>query len=226
MQLAKLKPLPISELPLPARGLFAALSKTEQEEFLKHFRIRSLPSGKHLVRAKERAESFFVVLKGSLEVSRSKSGKSMVLNHVSEGDVVGEISALGEMQRTADVICVTPCIVAEIPVAQFHEKLLEFPNFAAFIMKSLALRLSRSTDLLVGLATEDVPSRVLQVLRTLVSGSVLDGDDFQLVRERPSHIELARMVGTSREVVGRALRLLEQAGEIQQEGKQIFVRPL
>jgi CRP-like cAMP-binding protein len=205
------------------RGVLAVLSEPERKEILKQSKPRILDAGSYLIRAGDRADNFFIILSGQLEVSRTtKQGKSIVLNRVAEGDVVGEIGALGGVARTADVVCKTPCTVAEISLTRFQQNMSSFPAFAAYVMKCLARRISRSTDMLFDIATEDVPSRVLQALRGLEAGPV--NQQFYLIRERPTHAELARMVGTSREVVGRALTLLEKSGEIQQDGKSIFVR--
>ncbi len=209
----------------PTEGIFSTLSDAESKALLRGARSRSLSRGAYLVRAKAPADNFFIVLEGQLEVSRTTvRGKSIVLNRIGPGDVVGEVSALGGVPRTADVVCRTDCLVAEISVSEFRRRLAEVPNFAAFIMKAMALRLSHSTYKLFDIATEDIPSRVLHALRALEPQTASLHENYYLIRERPTHAELARLVGTSREVISRALSLLEQAGEIQQEGKSIFVR--
>jgi DNA-binding GntR family transcriptional regulator len=45
-----------------------------------------------------------------------------------------------------------------------------------------------------------------------------------VVHPRPTHEELAQMVGSSREVVTRAMKLLEKTGEIEIDAERILVR--
>lgn len=208
-----------------SKGAFAVLSPTERSQILDNSKRRVLSRGAFLVRANESAEQFFIVLEGVLDVSRTTPrGKTIILNRIGEGDVIGEVSALGGISRTADVCCATNCVVAEMSISTFKAQLTTFPNFAAFIMKSLSLRLSQSTRKLFDIATEDVPSRVLHALRSLELRPTDSEQKLYLACERPTHAQLARMVGTSREVVGRALALLERAGEIRQDGKSVLIK--
>ena len=54
----------------------------------------------------------------------------------------------------------------------------------------------------------------------------LVGTKVLLIDERPTHKELAGLVGTSREMVTRALKELEDAGHISLDGKKLILHSL
>ena len=192
---------------------------------MQQMNVRSLAAGEICCKAGEEARSFFLVLEGVLEVSRSsRFGKTVVVNRISQGDIIGEIGALTRGPRSADVRCYTNCLVGEMPLKTFEENLAALPGFSMYVMRSMAYRVANLTNKLLEFATEDVPSRVLGALRELPCAVGMEPEYSQPARERPTHAELAKLVGTSREVVGRALQLLESAGEIEQDGRYVYLK--
>ncbi|NDC38016.1 MAG: Crp/Fnr family transcriptional regulator [Proteobacteria bacterium] len=204
------------------RGIFSEISVAETRALLGQMKIKQLAAGKVCCRSGDASPSFFIVLDGILEVSRTnRLGKTVTIGRLAQGAIIGEIGALTRGPRTADVQCHTACLVGEMTIADLETNLAKLPNFSLFVMRSMAQRVSDLTSKVMDFATEDVPTRVLGALRTL---PVAHDDDRYGRRERPTHAELARLVGTSREVVGRALKLLEGAGEIEQDRRYVYLK--
>ena len=68
-----------------------------------------------------------------------------VVEIVSDGDIVGEMSLIDGSPRSADLIAVTPCQVVPVDVNDFTTLIQDTPFFAIYLMQALTRRL-RQTD--------------------------------------------------------------------------------
>lgn len=94
--------------------------------------------------------------------------------------------------------------------SEFETQLREIPGFAFAMLEALAERLRAATAKIGHLALYDVYERVAKTLITLATQGEINGQLLWVVEKRPTHQELAAMVGTSREMVTRALKGLSR----------------
>jgi CRP/FNR family cyclic AMP-dependent transcriptional regulator len=99
----------------------------------------------------------------------------------------------------------------------------ENPGLSFALMKELALRLRAASAKIGDLALYDVYRRVARTLKSMAKPEIENDEEALVIDERPTHQELANMVGTSREMVTRALKGLEEDGCITVESKRIKV---
>jgi CRP-like cAMP-binding protein len=76
----------------------------------------------------------------------SADGRDVVLNIMHEGDIFGEIALLDGHPRTADATAMTDCELMVIERRDFIPFLRSQPELAIEIIKTLCLRLRRTTD--------------------------------------------------------------------------------
>ncbi len=93
--------------------------------------------GRTLIREGERAREFFVVVEGSLRVTR----KGDKVGDLGAGDVVGEIALVTDMPRTATVTTSSPVRLLVLTDRGFRDLLEQSPAIATKILKSLGERL-------------------------------------------------------------------------------------
>ena len=121
----------------------------------------------------------------------------------------------GPFPATARAVTVTRC--AYLPAQAIDRLLRDDPAFTRFALRRLAERarglLRRIDDLTATTITSRVAAYVLARAESL-------GNDFTLGM---SQEELARELGTAREVIVRALRSLIDAGAIERTGRSRFV---
>ncbi len=119
-----------------------SLTVDERAECLERGSLRARAVGEMLVQAGARFSSLSVILSGSAEVRRSDG---LVLATLGAGDVVGEISFLqgADGRATADVVANTPVDVVDLSEAAIDGLLLDRPQTAARLYKSLAQVLAR-----------------------------------------------------------------------------------
>jgi len=114
---------------------------------------RTLKEGKHLFRRGDPGDSMYVVLKGELAVYvPDDSGKLVLLNLITHGNVVGEGALLNPSPRGADVVANKDSTVVELPRKKVLSYLLENPDVeAALILENeqrhMVSLLSRNTIL-------------------------------------------------------------------------------
>jgi hypothetical protein len=86
-----------------------------------------------------------------------------------------------------------------------------------------AIRLRKTDRKIEGLALSDVTGRITQTLLQLAEEQGSPTPDGVLVKDRPTHQDLANMSGTTRETVSRILKRLENQGYIVPKGKDLLI---
>lgn len=195
------------------------------EWFLTHCHIHRYPSKSLLIHAGEEAYSLFYIIRGSVAVyMKDEDGKEVILNHLGQGQFVGEMGLFDEKEtvRTAWVKVKEISEIAEISYKKFKQLIQINPDILMNLAGQLSRRLRRTTRQVTNLAFLDVTGRIAQTLLDLAKQPEAmthpDGMQIKITRQ-----EIGQMVGCSRETVGRILKLLEDYGLISAHGKTIVV---
>ena len=116
----------------------------------------------------------------------------------------------------------TECEVAEISYSKFRELTQRDPELLYAVGRQMAERLRKTTRKVGDLAFLDVTGRVAGTLLELCKQPDAmthpDGMQIKITRQ-----EIGRIVGCSREMVGRVLKSLEEQGLIDVKGKTMVV---
>ena len=185
---------------------------------------RRVPKGSYIVYAADPGASIMFITRGSAKVSLvSTDGKEIVVANLTRGDFFGEISLLTGEDRSANVVATTDCQLFVLGEDAFREHVLNNHGLSFAMMKELALRLRAAVSKIGDLALYDVYRRVARTLKSIAKETETDGEMRLVIEKRPTHQELASMTGTSREMVTRALKGLEEDGCIVIEDKRIEV---
>jgi CRP-like cAMP-binding protein len=147
--------------------------------------------------------------------------KVLTLGTVEAGDMVGDVAALLALPSPVTVRAVEVTRVLSIETRKFRELIDSLAGLRDMLLKKLSRNVLFLESRLMCLLSDSVPMRVLQALQDLEE---LPGSE-PPCRIIPSHVTLARVVGTSREVVTRSLKLLVQEGRILVVGKRVFLTP-
>lgn len=122
--------------------------------------------------------------------------------------------------RSADVITANElCDLLVISKADFGRALSENVDLCLNIMKSLVLRLREANHKIENLALMDVYGRVAKLL---LDSSEKD-NGVRIVKRKITKLDMAKMVGASREMVSRVMRDLEHRGFIRVESGSIIL---
>jgi CRP/FNR family cyclic AMP-dependent transcriptional regulator len=229
-----------SQKPLLRYALQAALKKMAEfrpmmpspehlERFLEHCHRRRYPSKSPIIRPGDVANTLYYVIEGSIAVmTEDEEGRELILAYVNAGDFIGEMGLFMEPERREVLVRTrTPCELAEVS----YERLFQLfdgslkedcARILFMIATQLTKRLLQTSRKVSRLAFMDVTSRVARTLLDLCKepDAMTHPQGMQI---RISRQEISRIVGCSREMVGRVLKQLEQEGRITVSGKTIVI---
>ncbi len=191
---------------------------------LKHCRRRTFPAKSTILRAGDIGKELLLVVKGSIVVlSENQTGKEIILAYLNEGDFFGEIGYFHpEHRRSAIVRAKTDCEIAEINYQHLQSLGDIFPQLILIIAEQLSLRLAMTSRKVGDLVFIDVQGRIVRTLLDLCKqpDAITHPDGMQIKITRQ---DLGRIVGCSREMVGRVLKQLEKDHLVSVAGKTIVV---
>jgi CRP/FNR family cyclic AMP-dependent transcriptional regulator len=194
------------------------------ESFLAHCHRRRYPAKSTIIYAGDTGDSLYYIIKGQVMVLiEDDDGKEMIVAYLSDGDFFGEMGLFGGQEsRSAWVRAKTQCEVAEISYAKFRELVEKEPDILFELSGQMAERLRKTTRKVGDLAFLDVTGRVARTLLDLCKEPDAmthpDGMQIKITRQ-----EIGRIVGCSREMVGRVLKTLEEQGLVSVKGKTMVV---
>ena len=163
--------------------------------------------------------TLYLLLNGSAHVTiSSHDAKEVIISQLADGDFFGELSLITGNPRSANVVAMTNCTLLTLTADDFLAHTQKHSGLALALLRELAERLAHSSKKIADLALYDVYERVYRTLQRLAEPN---NDGGQFLPIRPTHQELANMVGTSREMVTRTLLALEEEGRIRLDGKSI-----
>jgi CRP/FNR family transcriptional regulator, cyclic AMP receptor protein len=171
------------------------------------FTVRSYPQGAILVTEGGRLDTFSIVLSGRVKFFwRDDDGRQVDVAVVGPGEDFAAQAIGGEPMLTS-VIALDELRLASIPVSEFEQLLVRYPQLALAYLKRVVALFRSAMAGRRSFSMEDVYGRVTQVL--LANAVETDG---ALVTERFTHAEIGQRVGATREMVGRVLRELARGG--------------
>lgn len=208
-----------------------ALSPTPKiknlDKFLTQCQRKRYQAKSNIICAGELSRSLFFIIKGSVTiVIEDDDGREMIIAYLNSGDFIGELGLFEqpgqEQTRSAWVRAKTECEVAEITYAKFRDYTQQEPEILYALSGQIAQRLRNTTRKVGDLAFFDVTGRVARCLLELCKQPDAmthpDGMQIKITRQ-----EIGRIVGCSREMVGRVLKDLEEQNLVSVKGKTMVV---
>ena len=194
------------------------------ERFLDRCRVRRYPAGTTIIYQGDHPDTLYHVLSGSVAVlQEDEEGRSLVLAYLNRGDFFGELGLFQHEQgRSAWIRTRSECELAEMSYAEFRRLGSEDPEILFLLASQMAVRLRATSSKAGDLAFLDVSGRVARTLLELAAqpDAMTHPDGMQV---RITRQELGRIVGCSREMVGRVLKEMALQGLIATEGRAIVV---
>ncbi len=135
--------------------LFQALNRQVRLELVGMFGSFPIAVGTPLIREGEAGQGLFVVLRGSVRVSKAKDGHAVDLATLGEGALFGEISIIRDTPTTASVIGEEEGEVLFLDKGDFHAVAARYPQVQAALAALTEERLRDSERALDSVAEED-----------------------------------------------------------------------
>lgn len=200
----------LSELaPTRAEGELANL-------LVREGRSRQFPAGGLIQAQGDDADGFWLVQAGTVALCRfHDSGNSTVFAILGPGDLFGELAHFAGLSRQVDAIADSNATLVRIDGALINRLLATTPDFARWLLKSLANQLRLALDRIEG---DRHTSARTRLVRTLADMARRTGPHIHITQQA-----LGDLIGTSRITTGTLLRGLERDGVLRLDYRQIIV---
>jgi CRP/FNR family transcriptional regulator, anaerobic regulatory protein len=177
---------------------------------LERLKPMELPEATRLFAPGETVKGYVVVLTGQVAVSLlGPNGRDILLYEVAPGQscIQSTLGLLGGDDYSAEAMTTAPTRLVLIPRPVFLELLDSSPAFRKVVFAAFGERMQAMMQLIETMSFMRVEAR----LATLILERAIDGE------LAITQAEIARAIGTAREVVSRRLDRLARAGAIRSE---------
>lgn len=167
----------------------------------------------------------FFIESGKVRVIvRTPGGREVIFGDLGPGQFFGELGAIDEHPRSANVTAVQRSRVCVMSAKTFLDVVFHSPTVCHRLLRTLAERLRVGNTRLVEQAALPVKHRLFAELIRLARPR--PGSEERVITPPPYHHELAARIGARREAVSREMASLERQGTISKtRGAIVLKRP-
>lgn len=188
---------------------------------------RRVPSGSVLFFEGDPAYDALVLLRGEVKITgASPNGHHVLLTVLGPGALVGELSPLDGLPRSASATALSPLELLTIPAPLFADFLERHPRALSHLLVSVSLKLRDATRRQLEWGTADALGRTCARLVELADRWGEPDGGSTVVASPVTQVELAAWSGLSREAVVKALRTLRRLGWVENRGRRFVIHDL
>jgi CRP/FNR family cyclic AMP-dependent transcriptional regulator len=193
--------------------LFSTLTPAQAESVSKAVSKHRFKRGEEIVTQGQQSNCLSILLTGRARVmTTDERGREVILATLGPGDYTGEMSLIDNQPHSASVRADLQTDVLLLGRTEFARCLGENSAMAYAVMKGLVQRLRQADRNIESLALMDVYGRVARVL---IESATDDSPGRKVINGKLSRQDVAKMIGSSREMVSRAIKDLEEQGFIE-----------
>ncbi|MBA2939631.1 Crp/Fnr family transcriptional regulator [Paenibacillus sp. CGMCC 1.16610] len=198
------------------------LMEIDQMTPMTHF--SAIPKGTIVQTPDSNRDGLFFIKTGKLRVYKiNLEGKQYTAAILGAGNMFGEIDAFSLGTRDGYIETLEETLLCSVHKDQFEQFLLQRPELVLRFLKEVSKKLNEASELLERLALGTVHERVLYLLLRLSSQFGIPEEHFVKIDLPLTHMELAHMIGATRESVTNSLNELSKQGIIRSGRKKILV---
>ena len=202
---------------------FSGLGSGELEAIRQLVFERSADRGELILLEDEPTQTVYFVVTGVVKAFKtSAEGKEQILCILRPGDSFNDVSVFDGGPNPVSAIAMSRVRLYGISKADMETLLREHPGIAINIIKVLAGKVRHFVSLVEDLSFRHVTGRVAKLLLEYATNGSEEGKG-KSPRPRLTQQDMAAMVGTAREVVGRSLKALEEEGAIRMDRHRIAI---
>jgi len=207
IQLASLKSIPY----------FSGLSDTTLAPIVKYVFEKRAERGEILFFEEEPADVLYFVTEGVVKVFKtSADGKEQIFGIIRPGDSFNDVPVISGGKNLTSAGAMSAVTLNGIKKKDLEAIINENPQIALNIISVLSRRVKELMTLVEDFSFRRVSSRVAKILLEYMGKESNE-------RPRLTQQEIAAMIGTAREMVGRSLKSLEEDGAIRIERNRIII---
>jgi CRP/FNR family transcriptional regulator len=197
---------------------FAGLDTSEFVSIQKYITEQSVNKGEIFLFEGEWSDYLYFLMAGLVKVYKtSTNGKEQILHIAPPGESLNDVSTFDGGTNQASMLAMTPVQLYAVRKEDLKSIMAEHPRIYINILKALAYRIRRDSNLVEELSSTQVMGRLAKLLMGKYAG------EEATVGLWLTQQDMASMIGTCREVVNRSLKIMEEKGAIRLGRHRIIV---
>jgi CRP/FNR family transcriptional regulator, cyclic AMP receptor protein len=197
---------------------FAGLSVAELKSIQKYITEKSVNKGEIFLFEGDWSDYLYFLIGGLGKVYKtSQNGKEQILHIAAPGESLNDVSTFDGGTNQASMVAMTPMQLYAVRKEDLNIILREHPRIYINILKALAYRIRRDSNLVEELSSTQVMGRLAKLLLGKYAG------EEATVGLWLTQKDMASMIGTCREVVNRSLKIMEEKGAIRLGRHRVIV---
>lgn len=199
--------------------LFATLSEGQLARIARMTVERHYKRGDMILLEGESGGALCYVGHGLVKVFKTSSeGREQVLRLIATGYTFNDVPALDGGPNPASAAAMEACTIYMVRHIELRQLIIADSDVAVSVIQTLTQALRHLVELVEDLSLRHVTARVAKLLLAQERSPARKSEEHHLTQQ-----EMAAIVGTAREVVGRALKELEVAGSIEMRQGRVII---
>ncbi len=209
---------------IDVKGIFCPNKMGTVEDSHVH---KNFEKGKYIYLPDQSSDKIYFITQGRVKIGTfGASGKEVTKAIISEGEIFGELSIIGESTRRdfAYVMEDTSCCI--LTVDEMKDLMKDHSKLSLFFMKMMGSRVLQMESRLESLVFKDSRSRIVEFIVDLAENKGQRVGYEWVVRKFITHQEIANLTATSRQTVTTVLNELRTDNLLTFNRKRLLVRNL
>jgi len=203
---------------------FERLDKNELAQLEALTEKKRYPAGTAVFFQDDPADALYILISGSAKMFQtSEDGKDRILRILKRGNAFGDLAMIEGKDRFVSVQTLEDCEMLRLSRKDFVAFAEKHTWVLWTLLSAFAERIRRMNQDVLDLSFRDVPYRLLHALSDLVERHGEPGPVGQRITMPLSATDLASIVGSNVETVGRLLDRFENEGLIKRDGANLVV---
>ena len=208
--------------------VFQSLSAEEIERLDERLPDARLEVGDIFYSPGDPSEKVFILRRGKVRIYKvADDGREFTLAVVEDGTMFGEMTLTAQRLQGAYAQAMEPSEVSMMLREDLERLILEKPQVGLQIAHLLSERLRHYEIRLEDITLKDIPTRLASMILLLAEAEgVVTAEGYVKIPTHYTHQQLGSMIGTTREAVSRAFRVLQEETTVELRRRIIYVKDL
>ena len=207
----------LSQIPI-----FASLGDEDRSSLAERIERQSFPKGRILFRRGEPGNALYIIIRGQVRIfSSTRQGNEITLAFLGAGEFFGEMALLDGQPRSANAVVTEDTELHFLDRDNFFSFLMHKESALRAILCALSGRLRKTDDLLTEAYFLQISHRLARKLVELSDGVATEEGAPRSICV--TQLELAGMIGATRESVNKELTVLRKKGLVQTARNRITI---
>ncbi len=193
------------------------------EELARQCRWRRFQAGQRVISCEAPDQDVYLIVSGQVRVAAfSWAGQQVTYRDLAAGAWFGDLAAIDELSRSADVDALEETLLASMTPAVFRRLLHEHPAVCDRMLLRLVTLIRDLSERVFDFSTLGVQNRVRAELLRLAKQAGVEQNSAR-IDPAPKHSDIASKVSTYREQVTRELSAMAKQGLLVRDGQALVI---